>query len=630
MVCDKVLTWMLAAAKPEEPPDAVLRHLSACPRCRQQWQRLVRLETLLASAAEEGSEQTGLDRFLRQYGFAPVSGGRNTAPVTVPSTLRMHDGEIRRHRRRAWAIMTCAAGLVAAIFVVCLILGLPRSPIRSLVEKASVAQQNDVGSSAADERTPVEGTRARSPSPQSTTGTLGHGQPSSPERVAAGPTDPLPTTTAPAHMPAVAPLNSQQLLARAESQMRLVWRMLDQTLPLLDTVEPKARLNGMLELAMLLAEEALHQAKQESLASCVEATTLFERSLVAIPRLARRLPAADQPELVGQCRHRLAALADSVRAQALQQPRSLAEPLRQLSETALRTAETLDKLVPGSGCDPDDPQESAGGYVSVRIEPVAESPALAKIFSDIANANDPFFVVFTADEETSATGEDNPTAYLLGLSLRQELLKLVLGCASRLCEQDDSRQRVEIGLDLAEGLVRLLAVVSGAGPSPLSVRIGEYLGAALARTVRGNWPSYDAVSDARSPSRQQAWKETEQRLTDLVAVLRMETAELPEEARRAWERAIAAAESGIAEAELALLHGPPQPSPPAEPPAKPSSPTPKPTVPPLPTRPVAKPMIPEPPAKPEKPKPGKPPFKPGKPFPDRFKDIKDLWHGKKR
>jgi len=621
---------MLAAAKPEEPPDAVLRHLSACPRCRQEWQRLIRLEALLASVAEEGSEQTGLERFLQRHGFAPVPGGRNTASLTVPSTVRTRDGQSRRHRRLAWAIMTCATGLVAAIFVVSLILGVPRAPLGDLAEKDSAVQQNDVGSSAADERTRVGRTRSRPSSPQPTTGTPGHGQPSSPERMAAGPTDPLPTATAPAHVPDVAPLNSQHLLARAESEMRLVWRMLDQTLPLLDTVEPKARLNGMLELATLLAEEALHQAKQESLARCVEATALFERSVETLPRLAKRLPAAKQPALVGQCRDRLAALADSVRAQALQQPRYLAEPLRQLSETALRTAKTLDKLVPGSGCHREDPQKLAVGYASVRIEPTAESPALAKIFNDSANGNDPFFVVFTADEETFAPGEGNLTAYLLGLSLRQELLRLVLECASRLCEQDDSRQRMEIGLDLAEGLVRLLAVVSGAGPSPLSVRIGEYLSAALARTVRGNWPSYDTASDARLPSRQQAWKETEQRLSDLVTVVRMETAELPEEARLAWERAIAAAESGIAEAELALLHGPPQPSPPAELPAKPSSPTLKPTVPALPTKPVAKPMIPEPPAKPEKLKPVKPPFKPGKPFPDRFKDIKDLWHGKKR
>jgi hypothetical protein len=629
VVCHKVLTWMLAAAKPEEPPDAVLRHLAACPHCRQEWQRLIRLEALLAGVAEEGLEQSSLERFLHQHGFAPVPSGGNAASVTVPSTVHTRDRGSRRHRRLTWTIMTCAAGLVAAIFVVCLILGLPRSPIGDLAEKDSAAQQHDVGPSAAEGRTPVDGTSARSPSPQSTTAALGHGQPSSPERVAAGQSDPLPTATAPAHVPAVAPLNSQQLLARAESEMQLLWRMLDQTLPLLDTVEPKARLIGMLELATLLAEEARHQAKEESVARCVEATALFERSVAAIPRLARRLPAADQPELVGQCRHRLAALADSVRAEALQQPRSLADPLRQLAETAHRTAETLDKLVPGSGRHPDDPQRSAGGSLSARIDSAAESPARAKIFSDSANASDPFFVVFTADEETSAPGEGNLTAYLLGLSLRQELLKLVLGCASRLCEQDDSRQRVEIGLDLAEGLVRLLAVVSGAGPSPLSVRIGEYLGAALARTVRGNWPSHDTASDARSPSRQQAWKETEQRLTDLVTVLRMETAELPEEARRAWDRAMAAAESGIAEAELALLHGPPQPPPPPEPPAKPSSPMPKPTVPALPTRPVAKP-IPEPPAKPEKPKPVKPPFKPGKPFPDRFKDIKDLWHGKKR
>lgn|GEM_PF-1571645 len=660
MVCDKVLAWILSAARPEQPPQPVLKHLAVCPGCRQQWQRMLRLEAALAIGPDENAGQAGLELFLQRHGF--TKGDAEPAARRVPATVPASSPEIRRvnQERLRWLIVACIAMAVIA-GAVTMWLGVmpPGREAGQLAQSGTSNPQNDTNPTVSAPPIANEINASRAAGDQQPAGNReqNHSAKSAGVGTASGTSD---FATA---SPSASPLDGRELLARAQAELRLLWHTLDQTLPLLDTTDAGTRWSCMAELAMLLAEETLNQARKESAATCVQLAALFERCVAVLPLLAVQFPPENRRELLRPYHSRLLALAETAREQLARQSPPLAETLRRLAVAAERVANELEKrsnsdsggpwtpdrsplavrssLFAASITHPESGRPGHPALASDQVETAAEPITAVQIFPLSASASDPFCVLFTANETDPASGAENLTAYLVLLSLRQDFLELVLRCAVGLAEHDDSCQRMEIALDLAEGLVRMLAVVSGAGTSPLAERIGQYLGAVLSGMVRGNWPQCDTASDARSEKRQQAWKETEQRLADLLAVLRTEATELPLAARSPWELALAAAQPGIEALESALEQGPPQPIPQPAEPAKPTAPIRKPAdrptslqsagpaSQPVPTRPLAPASKPAQ-TKPEKPKPMKPPFHPGKPFPDRFKDLKEIWHGKKR
>jgi hypothetical protein len=244
-----------------------------------------------------------------------------------------------------------------------------------------------------------------------------------------------------------------------------------------------------------------------------------------------------------------------------------------------------------------------------------------------ANAMRWYCVVFMEGGETEEQDRENATAYLLLSSVREDLMTLAVERALQLAEEGDPLVRIQLSLDLAEGELRALAVTCAAGPSSVSQQLALQLDALLTGMVEVNWPAWDPSPEATALTRREAWRRLGQRLSDLLLVLEMGQDDLPVPVQAAWQEALEQMQEGIAALEAAVERGLPEPgnSPKVSP--RPATPTTRSATTPA-TKPATKPT-PLPPRKPDKPKVNKPPFKPSKPFPERFKDLKDLWHSKK-
>lgn len=619
MKCERVIAWLLGSASPEQPPSELMEHLSECFRCRQKWQRLMRLESALAAGRPGASMQT-LEDLLQRQGFASaemptLQCGVGVAADSIPARAIPCQG--RRTIRALWCLVpTIAVAVLTA---------------------ALVAWSVSVGWWQRD-TTVAQGTSDRiNISAASSLPTVS----ASSERHTVSATKPhtIDSDVPPAFKVEPRPIDTAVILAQARQDAHIVWKLLDNAVVLVRKGTAAERTASVGAVTCLLGEEALRLAKDEWSKDVGHFVEWFGFSQGVLVRLVSRLHDPQRVHVARQWQERLSALATSARAQASTSPTAISAELQQLVVYAERGAADLKQFLSrnsGSG----EPKESGIAATCERCSAQllsrlsgAEEKLLDEkgLLDKGANEMDWLCVIYAAEVGCETEADENPTAYLLLSSVRVELINLIINRALSLAEETDSLIRTKLALDLTEGVLRALGVISGVGSSRVCKRMAGYFNALVLATVEANWPEYDESTDAGSPTRQSMWYQCQQRMADILAVLELGEEEMATPVRWAWRDVMNEVESGMEALRLAYERGMPQPPVKPEKPlmdshAKPLSPQ---GSPPKTTKPVNKPRS-EAPAKPEYIKPHKPPFKPGKPFPERFKDLKDFWQGKKR
>ncbi|MCS7159722.1 MAG: hypothetical protein RMJ19_04555 [Gemmatales bacterium] len=638
MKCVRVLAWLLGSAALEPLPTKVAQHLQHCSRCQQHWRRLWRLESVLA-AGPTANDSPRLESFLRQHGFVPV--GEPARPSVnepapfEPRGLESCQGRRFRQGLHWWLILTIALVCIpTGVFMVWrwtvsgnsagdeVALGsVTSTEISSGAFRPSHESARLSGTSAIQDSTPL-------PRKPDVSGTYTQSEV----------TEAKPRTALPAGLPTfsetsptpVSPFDTETLLARARADTQGLWLALDSALPLVRDTENKKRLGHVSRLTALLGEEIMRQVEIEVSDLMSRQTEQFERGVKLLLWLCQGVPDSEGIARLREEADRFSALAERARRRMANRPMVMAEKLDHFATCAEQAAAALRKLAI-DGRNRSQGAESRTPVISP-AHTVGDSLLSNKPTDDFsqlrANAEQWWSVVFIAESGSEELAPENPSAHLLMSSIRWELWDLTLACALRLAEVNDPLLRLHLTMDLAEGLLRGLAVVCGAGPSSVSIRLARYLNRLLQDTLQANWPASERCAQAEIGPRRQGWNQGLQRLADLLAILQLDDAELPTAVRAAWSAALTELDEGIAAIEAAFERGAPQLVVLSKPENNPPPPTaPNQTVV-APAKPMGKPNQ-EMPRKPDKLKPPKLPFKPNKPFPDRFKDLKDLWEGKK-
>ncbi|MCS7166794.1 MAG: hypothetical protein RMI91_14755 [Gemmatales bacterium] len=634
MNCEKVFAWLLGCATWDQLPSEIWHHLQECARCRKHWRRLIRLETVLATESTV-NESPALENFLREHGFAPsyppAQEQRRESATTLPMVVQSRESIQHGSALRWWmASLVVALALPLGLGLVWW-LTLPSwdtvHVAGAIADTTSSAnpKATDPNQSSEPSVTPGDGFHASSSSTQAQTSGVQPMQPESPFAHSTASSGTFPQGESP-----TPPTDLVRFLAHIHAEVQALEQLLQCALPLVWENQDCARTNHLLRLTLCVGEEVLRQADREALDTLRRDVEWFMRGVRLAHRLCTSGSDAERGLRAQAYAHRFDDLAERARMRAKSRPAFLKEGLREFREHAEQMAQTLRKLAPSRS------------YFGPGLQPVWQSTyPLEQALPDAtergnadgspwpsANESAWWYVVFLGEGDAEIAGSDSPAAYLLWASIGRELWDLTMRCALRLAEESDPLQRMEAALDWAEGLLRGVAVLCSAGPNPLARQLSRHLNSLLTGTLRTNWPAVDRVEQAAQTSRRQAWQRSLQRLEDMSALLHVGEEQLPAEIQAAWRSALAELAEGITALEAACERGLPQPWVPRQPEGKPL--TGVPTDPPA-TRakPPGKPPA-EPPRKPEKSKPPKLPFKPYKPFPERFKDIKDFWEGKKR